>query len=191
MQYVAIIKEIVMKYLLILLILPLSIFATDKFYYRSNGWFSSSDAIAIGTTTNKGDVECAATILDNGRPVPRSWVKLSNGKVKCPVEIDQARKDLALAEDADRALLDLRMKKISFGQLLIGKIANRNDVKGLTLGQYQTLSAQLTPIQNLLSSGSLDTAKMAVQAITADGTIITEADKTFAINEIDTFLNSL
>lgn len=61
----------------------------------------------------------------------------------------------------------------------------RNQPKGLSVPQVALLLETYAPIQLQLSSGSLVTAKTAIQAVAADGVIVTEGDKSALVSEID------
>jgi hypothetical protein len=61
----------------------------------------------------------------------------------------------------------------------------RNASKGLTTTQVKQIVSTYAPIQGLLQSGSLNSAKEEIQAVVADGVLVTEGDKTALVAEID------
>lgn len=71
------------------------------------------------------------------------------------------------------------------GNNVIDLLLVRNASKGLTTAQVKQIVATYAPIQGLLQTGSLNSAKEEIQAVTADGTLVTNADKTALIAEID------
>jgi len=84
---------VIMRYLLILFV-TFNLFAAEKFYYNDKGWFGPWPERAVGVETPNGTIECEATIFENDLPIPRFWLKRkANGKLKCPVEISNVRKN--------------------------------------------------------------------------------------------------
>jgi len=64
----------------------------------------------------------------------------------------------------------------------------RNSPKGLTKPQVKALVLAYKDIKNLLDTGSLASAKEEIEAITADGVIITSGDKAALIAQINSCL---
>lgn len=83
-----------------------------------------------------------------------------------------AAREAALAE---QEAID---RKFSCGQSAIRWVAKNNIGKGLTTEQIKQMASTYSEINQLLMSGAIDTAKIEIQAITADGVIVTEQDKT-------------
>lgn len=82
------------------------------------------------------------------------------------------------AEEAERALEAAIAKKIACGEATVKFIAKNNVKKQLTVEQRRTMVQTYSGILDLLKSGSVDIAKVDIQNVTADGTIVTEQDKT-------------
>lgn len=82
------------------------------------------------------------------------------------------------AELAEQALEQAIAKKIACGEATIKFIAKNNVKKQLTIEQRRTMVQTYSGILDLLKSGSVDIAKADIQAVNADGTIVTEQDKT-------------
>lgn len=80
------------------------------------------------------------------------------------------------------------LKRINHGKRIIALLVVRNASKSLNKGQIKQMNATYAEIKGLLETGSLETAKDEIVAITPDGTIVTDADKTALVAEIDKFL---
>lgn len=101
----------------------------------------------------------------------------------------KAAYDSALAaSEAMEAAIATAMKAINHGKRVIALLVVRNASKGLTTAQIEQMNSTYAEIKNLLETGSLVTAKEKIELITPDGTIVTEADKTALISEINSFL---
>lgn len=81
-------------------------------------------------------------------------------------------------EEAERALEAAIVRKVACGESTIKFIAKNNVKKQLTVEQRRTMVQTYSGILDLLKSGSVDIAKVDIQNVTADGTIVTEQDKT-------------
>lgn len=90
------------------------------------------------------------------------------------------------AEEAERALEAAIAKKIACGEATIKFIAKNNVKKQLTVEQRRTMVQTYSGILDLLKSGSVDIAKVDIQNVNADGTIVTEQD----ITDIVTFITT-
>lgn len=90
--------------------------------------------------------------------------------------------------DATEAGIQTAIKRINHGKRIIALLLVRNSPKGLNKGQIKQMNATYAEIKGLLETGSLETAKDEINAITPDGTIVTEADKTALVAEINKFL---
>jgi len=71
------------------------------------------------------------------------------------------------------------------GERVMALMLVRNQPKGLTTTQVKQLVSAYASIKGLLESGSLASAKEEIQAVTADGVLVTNADKTALSAEID------
>lgn len=77
-------------------------------------------------------------------------------------------------------------KKIrNCGESVIDLILVRNQAKGLSTSQVKIMVGTYAPIQGLLTSGSLVSAKEEILNVTADGVLVTEGDKTALAARID------
>lgn len=94
-----------------------------------------------------------------------------------PLNFSIEQKDIS-AELAEQALEQAIAKKIACGEATIKFIAKNNVKKQLTIEQRRTMVQTYSGILDLLKSGSVDIAKADIQAVNADGTIVTEQDKT-------------
>jgi hypothetical protein len=94
-----------------------------------------------------------------------------------PSNFSIEQKDIS-AELAEQALEQAIAKKIACGEATIKFIAKNNVKKQLTVEQRRTMVQTYSSILDLLKSGSVDIAKADIQAVNADGTIVTEQDKT-------------
>lgn len=105
---------------------------------------------------------------------------------------------LFLEDDADKIAardqeieIALRIKRIEFGKRLIAIMSIRNDAKNLTTPQIIQLVTDFSDINTAWANGSIATSRALVDAITPDGTILTTADKTAILAEIDANLTAL
>ena len=94
------------------------------------------------------------------------------------------------AKAQEQAALEQAMKHQSFGKKMQAYIAVRNRQKSLTVPQVKQMTDTYGPIQSLLLSGSIETAKAQIQAITPDGTLVTQADKDAVLAEINAYLGN-
>lgn len=92
-------------------------------------------------------------------------------------------------ERAREMAIQASIKRIECGKRIIGIIVYRNSLKSLTTAQVGQLNTSYAPIIGLISTGSLITAREAIQAHVPDGTVITEQDKTEALAEADKCIN--
>lgn len=102
---------------------------------------------------------------------------------------------LSVAENTSlktaEADIALRMKRIQFGHRLVAIMSIRNDAKSLTGAQIVQLVADFSSINTAWLNGSIATSRALVDAITPDETLITTADKTAILAEIDANLAGL
>jgi hypothetical protein len=71
------------------------------------------------------------------------------------------------------------------GKRVMALVLVRNQPKGLTPGQVKQMVSAYANIKQLLESGSLVSAKEEIQAVVADGVLVTTADKAALTQEID------
>jgi hypothetical protein len=71
------------------------------------------------------------------------------------------------------------------GERVMALMLVRNQPKGLSTAQVKQLVAAYASIKGLLESGSLVSAKEEIQAVSADGVLVTEGDKSALVAEIN------
>lgn len=111
------------------------------------------------------------------------------------VSVEEVEGQLVVSENTTlknaEADIALRMRRIQFGQRLVAIMSIRNDAKNLTGAQIVQLVQDFASINTAWLNGSIATSRALVDAITPDGTILTEDDKTAILAEIDANLASL
>jgi hypothetical protein len=103
--------------------------------------------------------------------------------------VNEQKKELKDAEEKKNALLEdsiRQAKKLrDCGGRVMDVLLVRNSTKGLTTAQVKQIVATYAPVKALLETGSLNSAKEEILAVSADGLLITEEDKTALIAEIN------
>lgn len=134
----------------------------------------------------KRGVECVAILDETDRDV--SITKVS---------VDESG-ELFLEDDTDKIALQtsedeiaLRVTRIKFGQRLVAIMSIRNDAKSLTTQQIVQLVSDFADINQCWLNGSIQTSRALIDALTPDETILTTADKTAILAEIDANLTAL
>lgn len=89
------------------------------------------------------------------------------------------------AKIAKEAAVVFALKAMNCGKRTIATLLVQNASKGLTKRQIKQMNKAYRDIKELLETGSLDSAKEEIEAVVADGTLVTEADKTALIAELD------
>jgi hypothetical protein len=89
------------------------------------------------------------------------------------------------AKASYEAALALAIKAQQCGKRVMALMLVRNAQKGLSKNQRKQLVQTYKDIKDLLDAGSLDVAKDEIQAVNADGTLVTAADKTALVAELD------
>lgn len=89
------------------------------------------------------------------------------------------------ASQQKEASIAQAMRAINCGKRVIAYLVVRNGTKNLTVPQVKSMNEAYSGIKDLLETGSLETAKTEIQAVTADGTLITEDDKSALVAELD------
>ena len=97
----------------------------------------------------------------------------------------------AIALQASEDAIALRIKRIAFGQRLVAIMSIRNDAKSLTGAQIVQLVNDFADINTAWLNGSISTSRALIDALTPDETILTTADKTAILAEIDANLTAL
>lgn len=86
---------------------------------------------------------------------------------------------------AKESAIAYAQKLMACGQRVMAYMLVRNQPKQLSTSQVDLLVQTYAPIKALLETGSLTTAAEKIQAVVADGVVVTEADKTALVNEIN------
>lgn len=89
------------------------------------------------------------------------------------------------AEKAMAAAMAVAYKAIDCGKSAQALLLVRNGSKNLSTAQVKTLVSATAPIKQLLDTGSLTSALEEIQAVSADGVVITEDDKAALVNHIN------
>lgn len=92
------------------------------------------------------------------------------------------------AKAAQENALKSGMEAMDKGKEIIALMAVRNVQKGLTSAQVTLFLETFKDVKSMLETGSLATAKEAINLISPDGSIVTSEDKAAIISAIDTFL---
>ena len=100
-----------------------------------------------------------------------------------PSNFSIEQKDIS-AELAEQALQQAIQKKINCGESAVKFIAKNNVKKNLTKSQRKQMIKTYADILDQLKAGAVDLAKEDIQAVSADGTIVSEQDKTDIVNFI-------
>lgn len=93
-----------------------------------------------------------------------------------------------LAQVGSEAAIALKLKNMEFGKRVLAIVSIRNDAKSLQPADVVSLSNTYAPIQGLLLNGSIATAKAQVEAITPDGTLVTQGDLDAILAEMNAYL---
>lgn len=188
---------------LLLFITSFTVMAQDRVtFYTATGWFGpwpldqvTFDGTAYGATPN--GTPLAEVLMNGDKPYNVACVDFvpkmdGENQVGIISVLNQTNCDAYNAQKAtdDALALELsnQLKLIKYGNDIVALIGIRNKSKSLTVEQVATLVSTYAPIQGLLQSGSLETAKVQVNAITPDGVIITASDITYVSGLIDTYL---
>jgi hypothetical protein len=171
-----------MKYLFLLLI---SLTAS------ASNWAPLSKIQSASPQAYQLESECLKTgeqcfdIGDTPEKVSLGFASIVNNQLVFDEPSYQAYQSQKAAKAQLEAALAFAQSLRDCGGRVMDLMLVRNQPKGLTIPQVGALLATYAPIQLQLSSGSLQTAKAAISLVQADGIVVTEADKTALIGEID------
>lgn len=98
------------------------------------------------------------------------------------------QKTIKLANELQEQRLQEKLKLIDAGKRVIALLNLRNESKNLTTAQVAQLITTFASIKSVLETGSLLTAKGLISQVIPDGIIITDADKSALIAELDKFI---
>lgn len=103
--------------------------------------------------------------------------------------INLAKKAAADAADAAQLAKDSAMiaarKARNCGETVIDALLVQNASKSLSTAQIKSINTTYASIKDLLETGSLASAREEIQAVTPDGVLVVEADKTALIAQLD------
>lgn len=95
-----------------------------------------------------------------------------------------SQKALALIASQKEAGIQGALRRIECGKRVVALLVLRNSQKGLTTSNIAQINTVYAPINGLIDTGSLATAKEQMLLISPDGTLITEDDKNDLVAEI-------
>lgn len=144
-------------------------------------------------TKSECQLKLEALVCEAGNPI------MTETEVYCAVEImkvdgkklvespvKKAAREAAMAIKAQQdAALASAMKAMDCGKSAQATMLVRNASKNLTTAQVKQIVATYAPIKGLLDTGSLQSAVEEIQAIQADGVLVTESDKEAIIAHIN------
>lgn len=96
----------------------------------------------------------------------------------------QSQEAIKTSERAREMAIQTALARVDCGKRVIGLLIVRNSTKSLTTAQVGQINSIYSPIKGLIDTGSLITAKEQMQAITPDGSLITQEDKDELLAEI-------
>lgn len=96
----------------------------------------------------------------------------------------QSQEAVKASERAREMAIQTALARVECGKRVIGLLIVRNSTKSLTTAQVGQINSIYSPIKGLIDTGSLVTAKEQMQAITPDGSLITQGDKDDLLAEI-------
>lgn len=134
---------------------------------------SCSEGVAI-KNYEELSVYCAVNIMKiEGKKLVESASK------KAAYQAAQAQKAALAAADA------LAAKAMECGKSVQRLLLIRNASKNLSTTQVKAMVSTYSPVKALLDTGSLNSAKEEIQAVVADGVLVTEADKVALVAHLD------
>jgi len=150
----------------------------------------SCQASALAKTCGQGDY---AAWKENsflpGYSVYCTGIEGYEKKLATDLVLDAALQAQVMAEDGSKQLLDSAINQVKkamhCGKQIQAIMAIRNIQKGLLPAQVKSFMETYATVKSLLDSGALVTAKAEIEAMTPDGTITTQADKTAIIAELN------
>lgn len=117
-------------------------------------------------------------------------------EVVYPAEATYAVIDNSIEAAREERLRQLRIQAaknksdLDFGQMVIALVGMKNEAKGLTHDQKNTMmgDSSIQAILGMLQAGRIGYAKQLVTAFTPDGTLLTQADKDDILQLLDDHL---
>lgn len=164
---------------------------SSGFISLENDWGPESEEEAC-----EGESECQIALASKVCPgALQKFISANYSKVYC-IELlgKKSVKDLVgfsgykagLAAKAQiEAGIQMAQKLRVCGERVMALMLVRNQPKGLSSAQVKQLVQGYSEIKSLLESGSLVSAKEEIQAVVADGILVTEADKAALSQELD------
>lgn len=145
-------------------------------------WFPIGKEGAIKAYESQADCEAdeGQACYDIGEDEPSDYDLVDGAAV-----LNDSKKTGRLAASAAEVALQARVSKFTKAQRVIALIGLRNEAKNLTSDQVVSVLTTYQSILLMLLSLSIPTARAMVVAAAVDGTIMTEADRTAILAEID------
>jgi hypothetical protein len=161
--------------------------AQEKMWYYKK--IDNSKGV-FGKYTKEFAETLAASVCEATEPYHDTRVLKLNtdGTIKCPVEVDSTKQATLDQEAALNALIAKSKANRVFGSTMIDLIGALNLKNNLTVAQQKTMKTTFATIEDLLESGLLESAKVDIEAITPDGTIVKAEDKAYILNKITAYL---
>lgn len=132
---------------------------------------------------------------ETAKPRGGEYIFVEDFETKYPLVDVDVDGNVSIIEDTAKKDFEegliLKLERMEFGKRIIGIISLRNDAKSLTQEQIQQLPVTYGDARAALQDGSIATARVIIDALVPDGTILTQDDKDAVIGEIDNNLTRL
>tara|TARA_Y100000296_G_C5180060_1_gene263658 strand:+ start:878 stop:1453 length:576 start_codon:yes stop_codon:yes gene_type:complete len=102
----------------------------------------------------------------------------------CPATYSISKSDIT-QQELFKKIKGLASQNIACGESVKAFVGAINITKGLTNTQISQMIQTYSTVNELLSGGALDTAIETLQAMSADGVLVTETDKALIVAEIN------
>lgn len=129
---------------------------------------------------NNSEVYCSMLLRYEQKPAGYSRAVV-NETLKAQWEAEQA------AKKAERDAVNSQLKDMDFGRALYARVQLLNKGKGLSKAQRRQLRQTLGTMRDDLMDGNICDVRADLIALSADGTLIREEDKTAILSKIDSF----
>lgn len=93
-----------------------------------------------------------------------------------------------IAKENFEAEIAKKQADMRFGERIIAMVRISGEVKNLSDAQKNIIKSSMTSIDSELHDGRIKAAKVLIEAITPDGVLVTSADKSMVLSEINTYL---
>ena len=129
--------------------------------------------------------ESFTTVYCSSFPIPAGYQKKTVKMIREDQDKKASYDAIQVAQIARESSLSAKIRQMDCGRRVMALLAISNGKKGLTKNQRKQILSQYAAIKGMLDAGSLDLAKDEIQAISPDGVLVTEGDKTELVQEID------